>query len=216
MPDREVAGRHPFHPALVHFPIACWGLSHPTDLAALAGIEILVFGLDCWAVSGLLVWAGVVTALPAMIVGIYDFMQLPDEDRLMQGILQTCRFRRDGMDPLPGERLYPAGRLPGFDTARVAPGPHLRRRVDMSLYRRVVWRTDGIQVSPGNKSRRVMTRWLHFFYQQVVTVNTFQDRNQFLRPGRADQVNGIQYLPVLEYDLQEFPFYPPRVGYVND
>lgn len=84
MPDIKVADRHPFHPALVHFPIACWGLSHPADLVALAGIKVLVFGLDCWAVSGLLVWAGVITALPAMIVGIYDFMQLPDEDRLMQ------------------------------------------------------------------------------------------------------------------------------------
>ena len=92
MPDREAAGRHPFHPALVHFPIACWGLSHPTDLAALTGIEILVFGLDWWAVSGLLVWAGVVTALPAMVAGIYDFMQLPDEDRLMQAFYIHVSF----------------------------------------------------------------------------------------------------------------------------
>lgn len=92
MPDREVAGRHPFHPALVHFPIACWGLSHPTDLAALAGIEILVFGLNWWALSGLLVWAGVVTALPAMIIGIYDFMRLPDEDRLMQAFYKHAGF----------------------------------------------------------------------------------------------------------------------------
>ena len=85
MPDRKVvAGRHPFHPALVHFPIACWGLSHPADMAALIGTEILFFGLDWWAVSSLLIWTGVVSAIPAMVAGVYDFMQLPDEDSLMQ------------------------------------------------------------------------------------------------------------------------------------
>lgn len=93
MPDREVvAGRHPFHPALVHFPIACWSLSHLTDLAALIGIEILFFGLDWWAVSSLLIWTGVVSAIPAMVVGIYDFMQLPDEDRLMRAFYKHISF----------------------------------------------------------------------------------------------------------------------------
>ncbi len=92
MPDREVVRRHRFHPALVHFPIACWVLSHPTDLAALIGIKTLFFGLDCWAVSALLVWAGVVFALPAMVVGIYDFMQLPDEDRLMSAFYKHISF----------------------------------------------------------------------------------------------------------------------------
>ena len=92
MPDREVAGRHPFHPALVHFPIACWGLSHPADLAALLGAQVVFFGLDWWALSCLLVWAGVVSAVPAMAVGIYDFMQLPDEDRLMQAFYKHAGF----------------------------------------------------------------------------------------------------------------------------
>lgn len=92
MPDREVAGRHPFHPALVHFPIACWGLSHPADLAALIGIKILFFGLDWWAVSSLLIWTGVVSAVPAMVVGVYDFMQLPDEDKLMQAFYKHISF----------------------------------------------------------------------------------------------------------------------------
>ena len=92
MPDREVVGRHPFHPALVHFPIACWVLSVLTDLAALSGINILFFGLDCWAVSALLIWAGVVFALPAMVVGIYDFMQLPDDDRLLQAFYKHISF----------------------------------------------------------------------------------------------------------------------------
>lgn len=92
MPDKEAAGRHPFHPALVHFPIACWVLSHPTDLAALVGAKILFSGLDWWAVSSLLIWTGVVSALPAMVAGVYDFVQLPDEDRLMQAFYKHASF----------------------------------------------------------------------------------------------------------------------------
>ena len=92
MPDREVAGKHPFHPTLVHFPIACWGLSHPADLAALIGTHFVFFGLDWWAVSSLLIWTGVVSAVPAMVVGIYDFMQLPDEDRLLHAFYKHAGF----------------------------------------------------------------------------------------------------------------------------
>ena len=92
MPDREVVARHPFHPALVHFPIACWILSHPADLAALTGTRVVFFGLDWWAVSSLLIWTGVVSAIPAMAAGIYDFMQLPDEDRLMQAFYKHISF----------------------------------------------------------------------------------------------------------------------------
>jgi uncharacterized membrane protein len=92
MPDREIAGRHPFHPALVHFPIACWGLSHPADLAALLGTQVVFFGLDWWPLSCLLTWAGVVSAVPAMVVGIYDFMQLPDENRLMRVFYKHAGF----------------------------------------------------------------------------------------------------------------------------
>ncbi len=87
-----VAGRHPFHPALVHFPIACWVLSHPADLAALTGSRVVFFGLDWWALSCLLIWTGVATALPAMVVGVCDFMQLPDEDRLMQAFYKHAGF----------------------------------------------------------------------------------------------------------------------------
>ena len=92
MPDREVVSRHPLHPALVHFPVACWLLSHPADLISLANINLPVWGLDWWAVSCLLIWVGVISALPAMAVGVYDFMQLPDEDRLMQAFYKHICF----------------------------------------------------------------------------------------------------------------------------
>ena len=80
------------HPTLVHFPIACWVLSQLTDLAALVGIKMLFFDLECWAVSALLIWAGVIFALPAMVVGIYDFILLPDEDKLMQAFYKHISF----------------------------------------------------------------------------------------------------------------------------
>ena len=92
MPDKEVAGRHPFHPALVHFPVACWALSHVTDAVVLANFEVTVFGLDWWALSALLLWTGIVLSLPAMAAGIYDFMQLPGEDRLMQAFYLHVGF----------------------------------------------------------------------------------------------------------------------------
>lgn len=93
MPTRgEVVGRHPFHPALVHFPVACWVLSHPADLAALVVIDIPFPGLDWWAISILLIWTGVITALPAMLAGVYDFMQLPDDDRLMRAFFMHTGF----------------------------------------------------------------------------------------------------------------------------
>ena len=92
MPDKEVVVRHPFHPAFVHFPVACWVLSHPADLLVLSNADITVFGLDWWALSVFLIWAGVISALPAMAVGIYDFMQLPDEDRLMQAFYKHVSF----------------------------------------------------------------------------------------------------------------------------
>ena len=92
MPDKEAPGRHPFHPALVHFPVACWVLSHPADVAALIGAKIVFFGLDWWALSSFLIWTGTISALLAMAFGIYDFMQLPDEDKLLQALYRHVGF----------------------------------------------------------------------------------------------------------------------------
>ena len=92
MPDKEIVERHPFHPALVHFPIACWVLSHPADFVVIFNMDILIFNLDCWAVSSLLIWTGIISALPAMAFGVYDFMQLPDEDKLMETFYKHVGF----------------------------------------------------------------------------------------------------------------------------
>ena len=70
---------YPWHPALVHFPIACWILATLVDLVekfkAIPPIENLQ-----WAgVTQLLLWAGVLLAVPAMIAVLRDYLRLPDE-----------------------------------------------------------------------------------------------------------------------------------------
>ena len=66
---------HPLHPALVHFPIACWTLATLTDVAIVAG---LAHGQPAWSFAGALMAIGVVTALAAMATGLLEFTKLGD------------------------------------------------------------------------------------------------------------------------------------------
>jgi uncharacterized membrane protein len=73
---------HPWHPAIVHFPIACWSLAALIDAAALVGAlperaATWVQGLEPSALSFALLWAGLGLGLFAMIVGFADFLRLP-------------------------------------------------------------------------------------------------------------------------------------------
>lgn len=64
---------HPLHPALVHFPIACWVLAFPCDLLARLQTD------PHWAQRAYeLIAAGVVLALPAMAAGLVEFGKLTD------------------------------------------------------------------------------------------------------------------------------------------
>jgi len=65
-------GRHPLHPALVHFPVACWTLATVADLASLHG------GADAGWLGGMLLLAGTAFALPAMFAGLYEFSRIPN------------------------------------------------------------------------------------------------------------------------------------------
>lgn len=67
--------RHPLHPALVHFPIACWVLVLPCDIAKLviswSSIDPVAWGrVEC--LSALLLIVGLILALPAMLAGLMD------------------------------------------------------------------------------------------------------------------------------------------------
>lgn len=68
----------PWHPALVHFPVACWILATLIDVGghvvALPAIE----GLAWAGVSRLLLEAGVVLALPAIVAGVRDYLRLSE------------------------------------------------------------------------------------------------------------------------------------------
>ncbi|MCI4568862.1 DUF2231 domain-containing protein [Lysobacter sp. CFH 32150] len=65
--------KHPLHPALVHFPIACWSLATMADLAS------LLWGKTAWMLAGVLLAVGVVTAIAAMATGFIELLKVDAE-----------------------------------------------------------------------------------------------------------------------------------------
>jgi uncharacterized membrane protein len=65
--------KHPLHPALVHFPIACWSLATLGDLASLQ------FGAPAWRFAGIAMAVGTLTALAAMLAGLLEFARIDDD-----------------------------------------------------------------------------------------------------------------------------------------
>lgn len=72
--------RHPWHPALVHFPVACWSLASVADLASLH------FGRPAWWLSGVLMATGLVCAVPAMLAGFMEWLRLPDDSPAIKDV----------------------------------------------------------------------------------------------------------------------------------
>jgi uncharacterized membrane protein len=68
---------HPLHPALVHFPIACWVLAVPCDLAG------WLYTPQAWYAAYLLIMGGVILALPAMLAGMPDLAKLRNNKTVM-------------------------------------------------------------------------------------------------------------------------------------
>jgi uncharacterized membrane protein len=64
--------RHPLHPAIVHFPVACWSLAVAADFAALR------FGAVAWGWSGGLLAVGCAMALAAMAAGLLELPRVPE------------------------------------------------------------------------------------------------------------------------------------------
>ena len=65
--------RHPLHPALVHFPVACWSLATAADLASLA------WGEPAWRFAGIVLVTGIGFSIPAMLAGFLELAGLgPD------------------------------------------------------------------------------------------------------------------------------------------
>lgn len=69
--------RHPLHPALVHFPIACWSLTVVADFANHWLEE------TAWEWSGELLAVGCATAVCAIIAGMVELSRVPEGAPLM-------------------------------------------------------------------------------------------------------------------------------------
>jgi uncharacterized membrane protein len=67
-------GKHPVHPALVHFPIAFW-----TAVPILDGMQLWTRNRLWWQCAFSCIAIGVVTALIAMAAGFVDLIALPAE-----------------------------------------------------------------------------------------------------------------------------------------
>lgn len=104
--------RHPLHPALVHFPIACWTL---TVLADVAGLWL---GEAAWRWSGGLLAIGDGTALLAICAGMLELPHVPEGLAMRVAywhmgamLLASSAFcarlllRLDGMQPLAPDAL---------------------------------------------------------------------------------------------------------------
>jgi uncharacterized membrane protein len=70
---------HPLHPALVHFPVACWSLSTLGDVASLA-----IYDPRVWFVSSVLLVLGLITALAAMVAGLFELRKIGEESPAMK------------------------------------------------------------------------------------------------------------------------------------
>jgi len=64
--------RHPLHPALVHFPVACWTLAVVADVASLR------FGETAWQWTSGLLATGCIMALVAALAGLLEIVRVPE------------------------------------------------------------------------------------------------------------------------------------------
>lgn len=70
--------RHPLHPALVHFPIACWTMATAADFAS------RFWNVPWWHWSAGLLAIGGLTALAAMAAGLVEFVRIPNDERVLR------------------------------------------------------------------------------------------------------------------------------------
>ncbi|MGS1117760.1 DUF2231 domain-containing protein [Castellaniella sp. UC4442_H9] len=81
--------RHPVHPALVHFPVACWSLATAADFAS------IWLGESAWQWSGGLLAVGCSVAVLAMLAGLWELARVPDgpalrDTYLHMGVMLTA------------------------------------------------------------------------------------------------------------------------------
>lgn len=77
------AGRHPLHPAIVHFPVAFWTIGVGADLAGYASRHAA-----WWQFGALCIGVGAVTGLAAILAGILEFARLPRQHPAQDAAVQ--------------------------------------------------------------------------------------------------------------------------------
>lgn len=103
--------RHPVHPALVHFPVACWSLATFADFASLR------LGQPAWWLAGVLLAIGLATALAAMLAGLFEYA------RIAEGNPALADARRHMLLAMVAWAFYAASLLLRLDGATLlAPG----------------------------------------------------------------------------------------------
>lgn len=121
--------KHPLHPALVHFPVACWSLATLADIAGLWWTR-----LPLWQLAAAMLVAGCAMGLLAAGAGLLELVKLPsdhpangDAQRHMLAALgawslyATSLFlRSDGAMPAPPDALALAASIAGFMALAVA------------------------------------------------------------------------------------------------
>ena len=114
--------KHPLHPALVHFPVACWSLATMADLAS------LWWGEPAWRFAATLLAIGLASAVAAMLAGMIELMKLdadhpamPDVNRhMLLAMAAWCCYaaslflRLDGVRPTAPDALDLGLSVAGF------------------------------------------------------------------------------------------------------
>lgn len=104
--------RHPLHPALVHFPVACWSLAVAADVAG------LWLGEAAWRWGAGLLAIGCGVAVVAMMAGMVELPRVPDGAPMRDAWIHMgamlaaftlfaarLLMRLDGLEPLAPDTL---------------------------------------------------------------------------------------------------------------
>jgi uncharacterized membrane protein len=103
--------RHPLHPALVHFPVACWSLATAADIAGFH------FGEAAWRPAGQLLIVGTLLSIPALLAGFYELTRVADDSTALRDVYWHMGAMSGAL------MLYAASLLLRLDrTSLVVPG----------------------------------------------------------------------------------------------
>lgn len=102
---------HPMHPALVHFPIACWSLATLADVLGIF-IDEPTWRAACWLIA-----TGNVTAIAAMGAGLFELRKVDpsgaamrDANRhLLLAMTAWCLYGASLLARLDRQELVPPG-----------------------------------------------------------------------------------------------------------